>query len=99
MIGMVEELFEEYGLPQGFTEKVLEEAIESAEKAEREFAYNDVLKSCDRALEILDKLDVSTEYKRSMMDVLRMKGRATEFVRSCEESIKHYREKSCIFYS
>ncbi|MDQ1318002.1 MAG: hypothetical protein QG588_1658, partial [Candidatus Poribacteria bacterium] len=91
LISMVEENLERHKLSQDFEEKVLK-AIEQAKKAQSEYAYDEVITYCDKALEALTELPDSVEHKKMKKEVLWLKGDAFNQDASRKEAVKYYEE-------
>ncbi len=57
-----------------FTEKVLNEIIESAKQAREQKAHDEVVQLCEKALETLKHIETTPEHKQTKMDVLNWQG-------------------------
>ena len=73
-ITMVEGTLKENRPDEKFTEKVLNEIIQSAKQAREREAHDEVVQLCEKALETLGHLEVTAEHKRSEIDVLDWQG-------------------------
>lgn len=73
-ITMVEGTLKQNRPDEKFTEKVLNEIIESAKQARERDAHDEVMQLCEKALETLGHLEVTAEHKRTEIDVLDWQG-------------------------
>jgi len=73
-ITMVEGTLKQNRPDEKFTEKVLNEIIESAKQARERKAHDEVVQLCEKALETLEHLEATTEHKRVEIDVLDWQG-------------------------
>ncbi|HIE29745.1 TPA: hypothetical protein EYP66_20950 [Candidatus Poribacteria bacterium] len=70
LIVMVEETLKQGRPDERFSEKVLAEIIEQTKAARKREAHDEVMQLCEKALEVLEHLDMTEERKRTQVDVL-----------------------------
>ena len=75
LITMVEGTLKESHPDKRFTERVLTEIIEQTKAARERDAHDEVMQFCEKALEVLDHLEITEEHERTRMDVLNWRGR------------------------
>jgi RNA polymerase sigma-70 factor (ECF subfamily) len=59
-----------------FTEEVLREIVERAKKARSEGAHDELIKSCDEALRLLEELEETEDRRKLKMNILLWRGRS-----------------------
>jgi RNA polymerase sigma-70 factor (ECF subfamily) len=70
LIIMVEETLKQSRPDERFSEKILTEIIEQTKAARQRDAHDEVMQLCEKALEVLEHLDMTEEHKRTQVDVL-----------------------------
>jgi len=70
LIIMVEETLKQNRPDERFSEKVLAEIIEQTKAARQRDAHDEVMQLCEKALEVLEHLDMTEEHKRTQLEVL-----------------------------
>ena len=71
---MVEDVLKSNRPDEKFSDKVLEEIIKQTESARENQSHEELIKLCDKALEVLEHLESTEERKRKKIDVLRWQG-------------------------
>jgi len=70
LIVMVEQTIKQNRPDERFSEKVLTEIIKQTKAARKRDAHDEVMQLCEKALEVLEHLDMTEEHKRTQVDVL-----------------------------
>ena len=76
-----------------FTEKVLREIVEKAERARSEGIHDELIRSCDEALELLEKLEETEGRRKLKMDILLWRGRSVwSWMQDLNEARKNFEQ-------
>ena len=74
LITMVEDVLKSNRPDEKFSDKILEEIIKQTEVARENQSHEELIKLCDKALEVLEHLEATKEHNRKKIDVLKWQG-------------------------
>jgi tetratricopeptide (TPR) repeat protein len=74
LITMVEKTLKQNRPDERFTEAVLTEIIDQTKAARKRREHDEIMRLCEKALEVLDHLETTPEHQRTRIDVLTWQG-------------------------